>query len=152
MGALAIPLAIAGGAVSAVGSVMAGREQSRASAWEKQQLNIQSQQASTAAAQSEARRREELTASLETIQAYRAGHGVALDSPTGAAILQGTTEDQERDMRTERLNYLLKSDQSRIAADFAGRRARTSLLAGFMGAGEAIASTGFKIASLGKGK
>lgn len=135
---LAIAATVAGGALSAVGSVMSGREQSRAAAFEKQQLDIQSKTALIAADQAEARRREELTSNLETIQAIRAGRGVGSNSPGGQAILTSVIDDQESDIATERFNYLQKSDISRRASEMAGRKARTSLLAGYIGAGADI--------------
>lgn len=148
MAAAAIPLAIAGGAISATGTAMAGRESSRAAAFEASQLrgqeaelDRQSQEYRIAGAQTEARRREELTSSLETIMAIRAGRGVGEVSPTASAIFESTLSDERRDVRTERLNYLSRSEQARLSARNAGlsaglakKRAKTSLLAGYLGA------------------
>lgn len=132
---------VAGGALSAYGSSMAGKEAARAAEFEKQQLEIQAQTAKTAADQAEARRREELTSNLETIQAIRAGRGVGSNSPTGQAILTSAIDTQERDIGIERANYLVKADLSRRAAELAGRKAKTSLLAGNIGAGADIFGT-----------
>lgn len=115
---------------SAYASQMAGQESSRAAEFENQQLKIQSETAKIAADQAEAKRRSELVSSLETIQAIRAGRGVGAGSPTGAAIYGGAIDDEERNIATERFNYLQKSDISRRAAEMASRKARTSLLAG----------------------
>jgi ABC-type lipoprotein release transport system permease subunit len=152
MAQLAVPLAIgmtvAGGVTQAVGSVMAGREAAMSSEFEKQQLEIQAQTAHIAADQAETKRRTELTSNLETIQAIRAGRGVGSSSPTGQAILTSGIDQQERDIATERFNYLQKADLSQRASELAGRKARTSLLAGYLGAASDILSAGSKAASI----
>lgn len=149
----AIPLMMmigtaAGGATSAFGSIMAGREQSRAADFERQQLEIQAQTSLTAADQMEARRREELTSNLETIQAIRAGRGVGSNSPTGEAILTSAITDEESDIATERFNLRQKSDLSRRAAIMAGRKSRTSLLAGDLSAASSIFSAATRAGSI----
>jgi hypothetical protein len=146
--AIAIGAVVAGSATQAVGSIMAGREQARTAAFEQQQLQIQEQQARTASMESEARRREELTSSLETIQALRAGRNTGAYSPTGQAILSSSIEDTERDISIEKANYATKADLSRRAAEMAGHKAKTSLLAGYLGAAGAAAqgvTSGYKI-------
>lgn len=143
---------VGGGVVQAIGANQSGVETARAAEFEKQQLEIQAQTARTNADQAEARRREELTSNLETIQAIRAGRGVGSASPTGTAILGSTVDSQERDITAERVNYLTKADLSRRAAELADRKARTSLLAGQLTAGAGILSTVSKAASLYGGK
>jgi hypothetical protein len=159
MAAAAIPLAVVGGGLNAFGSVMAGREQSRAANFEASNLDAQaaeldrqSQEYKTAGAQTEARRREELTSSLETIMAIRAGRGVGEVSPTAAAIYDSTLSDERRDVRTERYNYLSKAEQARLSArnarmsaGLARQKSKMSLLAGIVGAGADIATAGFNI-------
>lgn len=131
---------LAGTVMSARAQAMAGKEQARAALFEEQQYRIQEETAKTAAAQSEARRREELNANLETIQTLRAGRGVGMSSPTGLAILNSTEDAEMRDMRTEKLSHLMRSDQARMAADMSARRAKHSLLAGKMSAGATLFS------------
>jgi hypothetical protein len=70
------------------------------------------------------------------------------------AILDSITGNVERDIGTERFNYLSKADASRMASEnagltaaMAGRKAQTSLLAGYLNAGSTLASGGFKMAS-----
>jgi hypothetical protein len=149
---MAIAASVAGGLGSAASSIMQGREQSRAASFEQQQLRIQEQQTRTAAAQQEASRREELTASIETIQAMRAGRGLSSQSPTGLAIIRDVESEAMDDMRTERLNTLLRADQSRMLANLAGRRARTSLLAGYLGGAAELGATAGRLASMGRGR
>lgn len=144
---------IAGTAAKGVGSVMAGREASRAAQFEKQQLEVSAQQNRTAALQAEARRTEELTSSLETIQALRAGRNTGAFSPTGRAILTSLTDDTERDIQTEKVNFAQRADLNSRAATMAGRKAKTSLLAGWLGAVEAggdLATKGYSMQRFGK--
>lgn len=135
---IALPvMMVAGTATKAYGSLMAGQERSAAARFEQDQLNIAAQQNRTAALQMEARRTEELTSQLETIQALRAGRNTGAFSPTGRAILSSISEDVERDIQIEKSNLLQKADLSTRAAVMAGRKAKTSLLAGQFGAVEA---------------
>ncbi len=145
--AIMVGSAVAGGALSVTGKIMEGRERSAASAFEAQQFDRQNQEYQTASAQAEARRREELTSSLETIQAIRAGRGVGQGSPTGQAILDNIVQDESRDIRTERLNYLTKSEQARMAASMSRRKAKTSLIASYLDAGAEVASTAYRIST-----
>jgi hypothetical protein len=143
------PIALfASSAMTAVGAVMTGREQARAADFERQQYEIDAQVNRTAAAQEDARRREELVSALGTIQAVRAGRGVGMSSPTGMAILTSTASEQVRDAQQARLNNLVKADRSRIAASMSGSRARYSLLSGFVNAGTAIAGGAYQYSTL----
>lgn len=151
---LIIPALIGSTALSATGSVIAGHEKAAAAEFESQQLRgqqaqykAQAENTMIAADQAEARRRDELTSSMETIQSIRAGRGVGSASPTGMAILDSLIGQATSDITTERFNYLSKADQSRragenagLASQMAARKARTSLLAGYFGAGETIFS------------
>jgi hypothetical protein len=142
---LAIGSAVIGGATSAVGSVMGGRERARAQAFESEEARRRSDEFRIAGAQAETRRREQLTSSLETIMAIRAGRGVGEGSPTALASTGGIVEDESRDVRTERLNYLTRSEQQRLASDMLRRQSRMSLLSGYFSALGDIAGTGFRI-------
>lgn len=141
---MAIAAVVAGGAMQATGSIMAGQEKARSALFEQNQLQIQSQQAKTAADQSEANRRNALVSSLETIQAIRAGRGVGAASPTALAGIGGSIEETERNITAERSNYLTRADVSSRAASLAGTKAKTSLLAGYLGAGEAATGSFLK--------
>jgi hypothetical protein len=158
--AQALPLIMLAGsaALSAGGQIMAGNEKARAAEFEQQQLygqqqqlKIQEENTRIQATQLEARRREELASSMETVQSIRAGRGVGQASPTGMAIFDSLVGNAERDIFTERFNVLSKADQSKraaenagLAAEMAGRKAKTSLLAGYLGAGETVLSAGYK--------
>jgi hypothetical protein len=74
------------------------------------------------------------------------------------AILNNFTNVSEGDISAERFSYLSKADQYRMgainagtAAEQAGRRSQTSLLAGYLGAGQAVASGIFKGSGASKG-
>lgn len=136
---IAAAAAVAGAGVTAYSSVKQGEDAARAAAFEKQQRKIQEERTRTAAMQSEAHRREELNDSLGTIHAIRAGRGVAFGSPTGMALLTSEIEGEQSNIITERANYLTSADGFRLAAEEAGRRRRSSLLSGYLGAGQAVA-------------
>ena len=138
MGSATLPLV--GTALSAYGQHEAGVQASQAAAFEQQQLDLQSKQILTAAAQAEAQRRRDLTSSLETIEAIRAGRGVGMASPGAAELNENVITSGERDTQNERLNFLLKSDNARMAAVMAGKKAKYSLLAGNLAAGATVAS------------
>ena len=147
---LALPLFIAGTATQVIGQGMAAREQSRAAAFEAEQLKVQEQQLRTQAAQDEANRRQEFNDSIATIEAIRAGRGVGMNSPTGNIILTDLTEDAESDISISKTNTLTKADQARMTSDMARRKARMSLIAGGVGMATTIAGAGFKYATLPK--
>ncbi len=158
MAAIAPFALVASTAMSAASSIIAGREKATQAAFEQQQYQVQQtaleqqeRQYRIAADEAEARRRDELISSIGTIQALRAGRGVGEGSPTGMAILNNLIATSEGDIGAERLGLLTRADQARIGATeagygatLAGRTSRTSLLAGYLGAGEAVASGAFK--------
>jgi hypothetical protein len=119
----------------------------------------------TAAAEAEAYRRNDLISSIETIMSIRAGRGVGEGSPTATAILSRITRDAERDIGTERLNYANRIDETRMGIEtsrgqvalargqnelsqsqvalsrrMARKRAKFSLLAGYLGAADGVAA------------
>lgn len=145
---LLIASIVAGSATAAYGHSMAGQEASRAAEFEQQQLQIQSQTSRTAADQAEARRRDELTSNLETIQAIRAGRGVGAGAPGETALLTSVIDRQERDIGIERFNYMQKADLSSRAAEMLGRKARTSLLAGDLAVASDIFGAGARVAGI----
>lgn len=139
---------VIGTVASAAGSVMTGREQAKAALFEQQQYRAQEQIERTAAAQEEARRREELVSAIGTIQTVRAGRNVGMSSPTAAGILNSTFSEQTRDAVQARLNHLQKADQSRMAASMSGSTARYSLLSGYVNAVGDVAGGAYKIGRL----
>jgi hypothetical protein len=152
MAAFAAAASLAGSGMQAYGSIMQGREQSRAAQMEADNLRIQQAQYSIAAAKDEAKRRNDLTSSLEAIQAIRAGRNVGAGSPTGLAILDSAIEDSNRDVSSAKLNYATRSDLAGRAALLSDRKAYTSILAGNLAAGEAIAGGLSKSYMIGSGQ
>jgi hypothetical protein len=151
MSEIAIAAAVIGGATSAAGSIMRGRAEAGSAQFQQQQLQVQEERYRTAASEKEAQRRRDLTSSLETIQAVRAGRGVGEGSPTGMAILQNAIDSGERDISIERANFLTSADTARRASIMAGQKASNSLLSGYFGAGESLASAGFRVANIYNG-
>jgi len=161
LGPLIIPSLVGSTALTATSQVMAGNERSRAAAFESEQLKgqqtqleVQAENTRIAADQAETARREGLVANMEHIQSIRAGRGVGEASPTGLAILDSLVGNTERDIGTERYNYQTKADGYRMSADNAAlastmsaRKAKTSLIAGYLDAGSTVAGAGFKYAS-----
>lgn len=146
----AAPYALAAStALTAGATVLQAREQSKAASFESEQLQIQSDQYKTAAAQDEANRRRELESNLETIQSIRSGRGVGLSSPGGRATLDAVTTAEERDIGIAKSNYLTQSDLSLRASGMAAEKAKTSLLAGYLGAAGTAASGVFKYGTMG---
>jgi hypothetical protein len=133
-----------GTATQAYGAHMAGQEQSRAAAFEKQQYDIQAQQYRTAAARDEATRREELRSSIDTALAYRAGRGVGTFSPTANTIFDSLTEKSRSAMFTAKSSLLTKSDQASMAADMADRRARMAAIGGDLSALSTVSTSLYK--------
>jgi hypothetical protein len=140
-----LALAIGGGGLEAGGKIMAGRERSRAQGFEATQKDREAEELRIASAQTEARRREHLTSSLETIMSIRAGRGVGEASPTAMASYEEIISDESRDMRTERYNYLSRAEQARLAAKMSRRQAKFSLISSYVDAGAGLLKTGSKI-------
>lgn len=140
---LAIGALIVGTAASAGSQIMQGREQAKAAAFESDQMKIQAEATRTAAAQDETNRRNELTSSLETIEAIRAGRGLSGDSPGGMAILEGVTNRAERDIGISKGNYAMKADLLDRQSQLASSKGSMSLLSGYLGAAGTVGSAVF---------
>lgn len=156
MSGLEVPLMVAAIGASVGGSIIsasaqqnAGQEKAAAADFEAEQYKIQEQQTRTAAIQDETARRRELTSSLESIQAIRAGRGVGAGSPTGMAIFDNSVTQSEDDIASSKANYLTKAELASRSAAMSTRKAQSSLLAGDMGAASAIFSGVSQVASLG---
>lgn len=162
MAELAIPMLVASTALTATSQIMRGQEEARTAEFQRsqyisqqEQLKVQEETTKIAAAQAEAKRRNELTSSLEAISTIRSGRGVGGSSPTGMAIFDSIVSGAEGDISTERFNYLSRADVLRQnsetagqAASMAGRKAQYSLLSGYLGAASTAADAGFRYASL----
>lgn len=144
MAQFALPALIIGTAASAGSQLMAAGERSAAAEFEQQQYAQQAQAAKTAAVQDETARRRDLTSSLETIQAIRAGRGVGSGSPTAMAIYDSTIDKSEDDIAASKANFAAKADLAQRASYLSGRKASTSLLAGDLGAISTVSTAAFR--------
>lgn len=141
---LAIAALVGGTAASAGSKLMAAGQQSAAAEFESQQYAAQADAQRTAAIQEDTARRRDLTSSLETIQAIRAGRGVGSGSPTAMAIYDSTVDKSEEDMAASRANYASKADLANRASIMSARKSQTSMLAGVLGAGADIAGGAYR--------
>lgn len=144
MAELAIAALVVGTATAATGAVVAGTQQSRAAAFQQDQLRLQAEANRTAAAQEEAKRRADLTSSMETIAAIRAGRGVGGGSPSGNAFLDNLITRSEGDIATAKTNLLTKADVASRGATLAGQASDASLLGGYLTAATDIGTAAFK--------
>ena len=133
-GYIAAGAAAAGAAVTAVSAVEQGQENARAAKFEQQQRKRQEEQARTAALQAEADRRAQLNENVQTIQALRSGRGLGLFSPGGLRLIESEIDAEQSSILTERGNLLQTAESARLAGLEAGRRRRSSLMAGYLGA------------------
>jgi mannitol-specific phosphotransferase system IIBC component len=147
---VAIAGMVIGTATAATGQIMKGQEEARSAEFEAQQQKVQRETLAIQAKQDEAKRRNELTSSLETIQAIRAGRGVGESSPGGMALFDQITSSAERDISTSRFNFAQRGEQSRQLSEFSRDRAQTSLLAGYLGAGSTVASSAYQYGRIKK--
>ena len=89
-----------------------------------------------AADQAEAQRRQQLLNTLGQVDAVRTSRGLDVASPTGMALQQYATTSADRNIATERLNYLTQQGSDDIAAQDAQISGDMKLLGGFIGAGQ----------------
>jgi hypothetical protein len=136
---IAVAGMVGGTALKAYGDIRKGQEEARSAEFEAQQLAIQQETLRIASKQDETKRRNELTSSLETIQAIRAGRGVGAASPGGMALFDAITENAERDISTSKFNFAQKGEQARLLETTSRERGKTSLLSGYLNAGADIA-------------
>lgn len=144
MAELAIASLVIGTATGAVGKLAAAGQQSAAAEFESQQYAQQAQAAQTAGIQDETARRRDLTSSLESIQAIRAGRGVGAGSPTAMATYDNISSVSEDNIQASKANYAAKSDLARRASILSERKASSSMLAGYLGAATDVASGVYK--------
>lgn len=149
MAALALPILVGTTIASAGGQLMAAGQKSAAADFETQQYEQQAQAAKTASMQEEATRRRDLTSSLETIQAIRAGRGVSSGSPTAMAIYTDSIGRSEDDIAASKANYAAKADLASRASILSAKKAQSSLLAGDLEAASTIGNSAFKYAKGG---
>lgn len=141
MGALAIPLLIAG---SAAGSIFGGYSQSRQYEAEANAAEAQEDTARAAAAQDEAQRRRQMMQTIASQDALRAARGSSLTSGTALSIYDDTVSQSEQDIRTSKLNLLSQADQYRMTARARRASAQDAVIGGYLSAAGSAASLGVR--------
>ena len=118
--------------VGALSSVAGGRQAQAGAEFEAAQFREEQANARAAAAQDEAQRRRQLSRTLSSITALRAGRGVEMfGGGTGDAIRRQVTTEAEEDISTSRLNFLNRSRRFGLSAEQAELRGTGELLGGF---------------------
>lgn len=134
--------------VSGVGAIAQGNAQAAAYKAQAEEMERQRQAARTQALQEETQRRQQLLSDLSTIDAVRAGRGLAADSPSGATIRSGVREDALTDLANIQDSATLKDDALRRAALQARSDASSARLGGFLGAGTSLLTAGSRLAGI----
>jgi hypothetical protein len=118
MAAVAAPLAIAGTGLQIMGGLSAANAQAAGYRHSAAQAERRALAARTAADQTSAFMRDELTTTLGNIEAIRAAAGVTLDSPTGMAIYEREKKESDRQRNVKVGNLLSQAAMSDSDADF----------------------------------
>ena len=137
---MAMAAAAGGAGLSAFGSIMSGRAQSRALSNEAVQYDSQAKGVDLQALQSSERRREDLRASFAAITAQRAAKGLSLDTPSAVAIENEIRRQAVRDEGVEKLGYLNQSSALRASARAKRRGASSANTAGYLSAASTLMS------------
>ena len=129
--------------IGAISALAGGRQGQVSAEFEAAQFREEQENARVAAAQDEAQRRRQLSRTLSSITAIRAGRGVELfGGGTGEAIRRQVTTEAEEDITTSRLNFLNRSRRFGLAAGQAEAKGTGELLGGF-GTAAAVLGRGF---------
>lgn len=143
-------LSIAGSIASAGAGLLGGMQGRAAANIERQQYEEQARLASLQAKQAEEERRKDLTRTLATQDALRAGRGVDLFSPTGNTIRDQTLADAESDIANIRINQGSAGARYQLAGQGATARASAALIGGIGTAAGGLLSGARSAASLVK--
>lgn len=101
--------------------------------------------------QNTARRRNELTSALASIEAIQAQRNVNPDSPTGRAIRASRRRTAREALVQEQLGFALQKTSKRSEAAANRRAAPFEIIGGFGRAGSNFSSAGQKMASMMQG-
>lgn len=140
---------IGSAALSAFGSIMSGRAQSRNLANEAQMYDSQAKGVDLQAVQSSERRREDRRAALSALEASRAARGLSLDTPSAVAIEREITRQSIREEGVDRLGFMNQAAGLRATARARRRGASTANAMGYIQAGQTLMSSAGDLASLG---
>ena len=127
----------------ALSSIAGGRQGQASAEFEAAQFREEQENARVAAAQDEVQRRRQLSRTLSSINAIRAGRGVELfGGGTGDAIREQVTTEAEEDITTSRINLLNRSRRFGLSAQQAEARGTGELLGG-VGTAAQVLGRGF---------
>lgn len=143
---------MASSVLSAGASIMSGRAQARGYANEAAQADIQAKGVDLQALQTSERRRENLLASVASIEANRAARGLSLDSPSAIAVEKEIRRQSVRDEGAERLGFMNQSDALRRSARAKRKGASSAIMASYLQAGATVWEGAQNAASAGGGK
>ena len=128
--------------IGAISSLAGGVQGQAGAEFEAAQFREEQENARVAAAQDEAQRRRQLSRTLSSINAIRAGRGVELfGGGSEAAIRKQVITESEEDITTSRINLLNRSRRFGLSAQQAEAR----------GTGELLGSVGTAAQVLGRG-
>lgn len=133
MGQIAAPLAIAGAVLQVGSGITQAAGESRALAFRAAEAKKAEYAGRTAAAETDATLRAELSDVLANIRAIRASAGVRPDSPTTQAILEEETRVSERERRIRVGNINRQADSDADSARYLRRSSRDAFLYGTFG-------------------
>jgi hypothetical protein len=142
MGFDPVTMAIGTIVLGAGSSIAGGFAENSAKQAEASQYDRNAKLAKLGADQEEVVRREDLLATISSINAIRTSRGLDVASPTGEAITQHDTMLAERGIGTERLNALNQAQAYGTQAAISRSQGTSAILGGFMKAGTSILSTG----------
>ena len=118
--------------IGAVSALAGGRQGQIGADFEAMQFREEQENARVAAIQDEAQRRRQLSRTLSSINALRAGRGVEMfEGGTGEAIRKQVVLETEEDITTSKLNAMNRSRRFGLAAGQAEARGTAELLGGF---------------------
>lgn len=143
---------MAASVLSAGAQIMSGRATARGYANEAAQADIQAKGVDLQALQTSERQRENLRASVASIEANRAARGLSLDTPTAVAIEKEIRRQSVRDEGVDRLGFMNQSDALRRSARAKRKGASNSIMASYLGAAGTVWEGAQNAAAAGGGK
>lgn len=136
-------MAVVGSAIISSGAdILGGSAEKSAANAEALQYESNAKNAMIAADQRQGERLRDLRSTLSSIDALRAGRGLDVSSPTGAAIRDRVNDDATRAIGTDRLNALNQASANYGAATNARNQGQAAYIGGFLKAGSKLKGAG----------
>ncbi len=131
---LVVATTLASAGLQVAGGISKARGEAAGYQYKEAQAQRQAFAARTAADQTDAGLRDELSVTLGNIAAIRAAAGVGADSPTGMAIEDRNATISDRQRRIRVGNYMTQADQSDADARYFNYAAGSALETGYLNA------------------